>query len=105
VSLLQDRFESVLDAARKSYGTVIIDTPALAAVSDGLMVAAHVDGSLFVVSADDAEESYAKRAVEQLSLIGVQNLLGIVVNKDAVVISDYDTYFARMHTALTAGPA
>jgi capsular exopolysaccharide synthesis family protein len=105
VSLLQDRFEAVLDTARKSYGTVIIDTPALAAVSDGLMVAAHVDGSLFVVSADDAEESYAKRAVEQLSLIGVQNLLGIVVNKDAVVISDYETYFARMHTALTAGPA
>jgi hypothetical protein len=40
-----------------------------------------------------------------LSLIGIKNLLGIVVNKDAVVISDYDNYFARLHTALTAGPA
>lgn len=105
IPLLQSKFEAVLDDARKSYGTVIIDTPALGAVSDGLMIAAQVDGSLFVVSADDPEETYARRAVEQLSLIGIKNLLGIVVNKDAVVISDYDNYFARLHTALTAGPA
>lgn len=105
VPLLQSRFEAVLDDARKTYGTVIIDTPALGAVSDGLMIASQVDGSLFVVSADDPEDTYARRAVEQLSLIGVKNLLGIVVNKDAVVISDYDNYFARLHTALTAGPA
>jgi polysaccharide biosynthesis transport protein len=105
VPLLQSRFEAVLDDARKTYGTVIIDTPALGAVSDGLMIASQVDGSLFVVSADDPEDTYSRRAVEQLSLIGIKNLLGIVVNKDAVVISDYDNYFARLHTALTAGPA
>jgi polysaccharide biosynthesis transport protein len=105
VPLLQSRFEAVLDNARKTYGTVIIDTPALGAVSDGLMIAAQVDGSLFVVAADDPEDSYARRAVEQLGLIGIQNILGIVVNKDAVVVNDYDNYFARLHTALTAGPA
>ncbi len=105
VPLLQSRFQSVLDEARTTYGTVIVDTPALGAVSDGLMIAAQVDGSLFVVAADDPDENDARRAVEQLSLIGVENLLGIVVNKDAVVISDYDDYFARIHRALTAGPA
>ncbi len=105
VPLLQSRFEAVLENARKTYGTVIIDTPALGAVTDGLMIAAQVDGSLFVVAADDTEDGYARRAVEQLSLIGIQNILGIVVNKDAVVINEYDNYFARLHTALTAGPA
>ncbi|HEX3370536.1 MAG TPA: polysaccharide biosynthesis tyrosine autokinase [Candidatus Cybelea sp.] len=105
IPLLQSRLESMLETARKTYSTVIVDTPALGAVSDGLMVAAQVDGSLFVVAADETEEGDARRAIGQLSLIGIDNVLGIVVNKDAVVVNDYDDYFARMHNALAAGPA
>jgi capsular exopolysaccharide synthesis family protein len=105
ISLLQFKFEDLLEVARKEYATVIVDTPALGAVSDGLMVAAHVDGSLFVVANEQTDEDDARRAVGQLSLIGVDNVLGIVVNKDAVVINDYDDYFARMQTALPAGSA
>ena len=76
-----------------AYETVIVDTPALSAVSDGLMVAAHTDGSLLVVAANGTDESDARKAVDQLKLFGIDNVLGVVVNKDVVTISDYDDYF------------
>lgn len=104
VRLLNSQFEALLVKARTSYETVIVDTPALSAVSDGLMVAAHTDGSLLVVAANGTDESDARKAVDQLKLFGIDNVLGIVVNKDVVTISDYDDYFVRM-SALMAGSA
>ena len=105
VLLLETGFKSIMAEARKNYGMVIVDTPALGAVSDGLMIASNVDGSLFVVSANDTEDTDATRALQQLRVLGINNVLGIVVNKDAVAVNDYDDYFARMNRALTAGPA
>ena len=87
-----------------AYDTVIVDTPALSAVSDGLMVAAHTDGTLLVVAANGTDESDARRAINQLKVFGIDNILGVVVNKDVVTISDYDDYFVRMR-ALMAGSA
>jgi succinoglycan biosynthesis transport protein ExoP len=104
VRLLNAQFEALLGKARMAYETVIVDTPALSAVSDGLMVAAHTDGSLLVVAANGTDESDARRAVEQLKLFGIDNVLGVVVNKETVTISDYDDYFVRMR-ALMAGSA
>jgi Mrp family chromosome partitioning ATPase len=94
-----------MENARSAYSMIIIDTPALRAVSDGFMIAANVDGSLMIVAANETEESEARGAVTELHSLGIDNVLGIVVNKDAVKINDYDDYFARMHRALTAGPA
>jgi polysaccharide biosynthesis transport protein len=104
VRLLNSQFEALLSKARMAYETVIVDTPALSAVSDGLMVAAHTDASLLVVAANGTDESDARKAVEQLKLFGIDNVLGVVVNKDVVTISDYDDYFVRMR-ALMAGSA
>jgi polysaccharide biosynthesis transport protein len=102
---LQSGFERVLSRARERYGMVIVDAPALSAVSDGFIVAAQVDGSLLVVTANETEEAGARKAIAQLGLIGVDNVLGVVVNKESVTANDYDDYFARMSGALTAGPA
>jgi polysaccharide biosynthesis transport protein len=105
ILLLQSGFERVLGRARDRYGMVIVDAPALSAVSDGFIVAAQVDGSLLVVTANETEETGARKAIAQLGLIGVDNVLGVVVNKESVTPNDYDDYFARMSGALTAGPA
>jgi polysaccharide biosynthesis transport protein len=105
ILLLQSGFERVLGRARERYGMVIVDAPALSAVSDGFIVAAQVDGSLLVVTANETEETGARKAIAQLGLIGVDNVLGVVVNKESVTPNDYDDYFAKMSGALTAGPA
>ncbi len=103
--LLQSTFEDLLEDARRKYSMVIVDSPALGSVSDALLIASRVDGSLFVVSADRTQERDTQRAVAELALIGIDNVLGVVVNRDAPVVNDYDDYFTRMNVALTAGPA
>lgn len=105
ILMLQSGFERVLGRARERYGMVIVDAPALSAVSDGFIVAAQVDGSLLVVTANETEEDGARKAIAQLGLIGVDNVLGVVVNKESVTANDYDDYFAKMSGALMAGPA
>lgn len=98
-------FETLLEQAGQTYGMVIVDAPAMAAVSDGLLIASEVDGSLIVVSADRDSERDTQRAIAQMGLIGVENILGVVVNRDTASAADHYGYFAKTNTALTAGPA
>jgi len=105
VALLQVEFEALLEKARGNYGMVIVDAPALAAVSDALLIASEVDGSLIVVSADRGTERDTQRAIAQMGMIGVENILGVVVNRDASAAADHYGYFAKTNAALTAGPA
>lgn len=104
VRLLNSQFEVLLGKARMAYGTVIVDTPPLSTVADGLLVAAHTDVSVLVVASNGTDECDGRKAVEQLKLFGIDNVLGVVVNKDVVTVSDYDDYFVRMRV-LTAGTA
>jgi polysaccharide biosynthesis transport protein len=105
IALLQSAFEQLLKKARQTYSMVIVDSPAFAAVSDALLIAAQVDGSLFVVAADRTEEKETQKFVAQMAISGIDNILGVVVNKDVPVANDYDDYFARMNLALTSGSA
>jgi capsular exopolysaccharide synthesis family protein len=102
VVTLQCAFASLLDTAKARYEMVVVDAPALGAVSDGLVIATHVDGSLLVVAADAASSSDAKDAVARMKLAGIENVLGVVVNRDAPVINDYDDYFAKIAGAAAA---
>jgi succinoglycan biosynthesis transport protein ExoP len=105
IALLQSAFEGLLKKARQTYSMVIVDSPAFAAVSDALLIAAQVDGSLFVVAADRTEEKETQKFVAQMAVSGIDNILGVVVNRDVPVANDYDDYCARMNLALTSGPA
>jgi Mrp family chromosome partitioning ATPase len=105
IALLQTTFEELLERAAQEYAMVIVDAPALTAVSDALLIAAEVDGSLIVVSADRGNERDTQRAIAQMGLIGVENILGVVVNRDASATGDYYGYFAKTNAALTAGLA
>lgn len=103
VVLLQSRLESVLASVRETYNTIIVDSPPLGTFSDGLVIASHADGSLFVVAADETEEEGARRAVGQLSVLGINNVLGIVVTKEVVTgndFNDYNDYFQSENRAL-----
>ncbi len=103
IVLLQAAFESMLVEARRTYGMVIVDAPALAAVSDALLIATKVDGSLIVVSPDRTDEKDTQRVFAQMAHVGIDNVLGIVVNRDASTVSDYSDYFARMNPAIPSG--
>lgn len=105
VVLLETYFEEMLERARETYAMVIVDAPAFTAVTDGLLIANRVEGSLLVVAAKSTDEREARNTVAQMSLLGINNVLGIVVNRETPKVSDYADYFVRTQDQLTSGRA
>lgn len=107
VSVLQSkRFEDLMAQAQQTYSVVIVDAPPLRAFSDGLLICTQVDGTLLVVAANTTDEKEARNAAVQLSVLGIDNVLGIVLNKDTARVDDYSDYFSQsMRPALKGGKA
>ncbi len=105
VGLLEMGLSHVLEMAEKQYAMVIVDGPALGAVTDALLVAMVVDGSLLVVGPTPADEREAQNLVERLRSFGIENLLGIVMNREKIDINDYTDYFAGVNTRRLPGSA
>ena len=105
VGILQSKgFEDLIAQAQQTYSVVIVDAPPLRAFSDGLLVCTQVDGTLLVVAANTTDEKEARSAVVQLSVLGIDNVLGIVLNKDTARIDDYSDYFGQsLRPALKGG--
>lgn len=76
-----DRMSDVLGELARSHGTVIVDTPPMLAVSDGLIMAGYVDGVVMVVRSRRTRGRALKRAVERVDQSGVR-VLGLVLNDD-----------------------
>ncbi len=106
VTVLQsERFEQLMKEAQRSYSVVIVDAPPLRAFSDGLLICTQVDGTLLVVAANTTDEKEARSAAVQLSVLGINNVMGVVLNKDTARIEDYSDYFSRgFNPALQSGP-
>lgn len=105
IALLQSaRFEDFLAEAARRYSITIIDSPALACVADGFAIASHVDGTALVIAANTTDERVAKDVVSHFQALGIDNLVGVVLNKDRQRIHDYSDYFAAtFHAALPKG--
>lgn len=84
------RFEELRDNARNEYDFVLFDTPALASVMDGALVAAKVDATLLVVKMGFTTLTSLKRVKEQLEYLNA-NIIGVILNK--VKKRDYKKYF------------
>lgn len=78
--LSSSRFDELLESIEEEYDFAIFDTPALASVADGMMVASKVDSTLLVVKMGSTKFASLKRVVEQLEELNV-DILGVVLNK------------------------
>jgi succinoglycan biosynthesis transport protein ExoP len=97
------RFEELLAELRDQFEVVVLDTPPLLAVSDAVMVATMVDGTLVVARADHTDKRALKHAVEQLRRVDAP-LLGLVLNGVAVGSTDgYHGYY-YYHEYYTEAP-
>ncbi len=100
------RFDDLLTEAAQRYSLTIIDSPALACVADGFAIARRVDGTALVIAANATDERVAKDVVSHFAKLGIDNLLGVVLNKDRQRFSDYSDYFAgATRDALPKGSA
>ncbi|HWZ90574.1 MAG TPA: polysaccharide biosynthesis tyrosine autokinase [Polyangiaceae bacterium] len=79
--LQSDQFDELLARAAESYKTIIIDAPAVEPIIDAAILAAHTDGTVFVIASSETDTNVAKRAIAKLHSAGVRNILGAVLNK------------------------
>lgn len=74
-----DAFEQMLNGIRDLYDYIIIDTPPINVVSDGLVIAQRCDGLLLVVRADVTTYDAFKHTVNNATELGI-NILGVIIN-------------------------
>jgi polysaccharide biosynthesis transport protein len=107
VSLLRGtKFDELMTLASERYAMVIVDTPALGVVTDGLLVSARVDGTVIVLAENTTDEAEAQRIITQFSALGINNVLGVVLNMDTKRVTDYTDYITQgsRTSALPGGP-
>jgi polysaccharide biosynthesis transport protein len=105
IKLLQsNRFDALLNEARGRYETVIVDAPALVPVFDAAIVAAKTDGTVMIVSAGHTDVRSTRKALARLEGVGVNELVGTVVNRSTTKVDDYSDYFATAAPALKELP-
>ena len=74
------RFEELLQEAARSYDIVIVDSPPILGLADSPLMAALVDGVVFVVEADRSRRGSLKAALRRLRAMR-PILLGAVLTK------------------------
>lgn len=87
-------FDDLLRTAERSYAMVIIDTLPATFIPEAISICSKVDGVLLVVAANTTEERAARRLAMQLESLGLDNILGVVLNRERARFHDYSDYFA-----------
>jgi succinoglycan biosynthesis transport protein ExoP len=98
-------FDQLLRMARERYDYVILDTTALHPVVDALLVAARADATALVLSTNSSSERLAAAAAERFRTLGVDNIVGVIMNRAATSFSDYSDYFSAPSRAALPRPA
>ncbi|HEY0613133.1 MAG TPA: polysaccharide biosynthesis tyrosine autokinase [Candidatus Elarobacter sp.] len=105
IKLLQStRFDAMLREARERYATVIVDAPAIVPVFDAAILANKTDGTVMILSAGGTDRRSTRRAIARLESVGVNELIGTVVNRSTAAVADYSDYFASSAAALRELP-
>jgi polysaccharide biosynthesis transport protein len=85
------RFGDFVAKVRPDGRAVLLDAPALLAVSDGALVAARADAVLLVAAAGQTTRDEVRRALEVLRQVGA-SVVGLVLNRSKPARTDYAYY-------------
>lgn len=91
ILLQSGRFATMLDRLAQVSDYVLVDTPPLANVSDGGLIASHCDGALLVVRSASTPKTLIASSIKQLELANCR-LLGTVLNR---VEQKQNAYYSR----------
>jgi capsular exopolysaccharide synthesis family protein len=87
--LTSDRMKSLLEAFRKEFDFVIIDTPPVMAVADARALAPLVDKTVFIIQWDKTPKKVIKAGLQQM-ITAQPNVAGIVLQQ--VNLKRYGSY-------------
>ncbi|MEI9939909.1 MAG: polysaccharide biosynthesis tyrosine autokinase [Pseudomonadota bacterium] len=100
-----EAFGRLLQELRAQFDRVVIDSPPIGLVTDGVILSTRVDATVLVVRALATRRDAAKRAMRSLRDVGA-NCAGFVLN--AVVSNEryyYSSYYAAYGATQTETPA
>jgi Mrp family chromosome partitioning ATPase len=86
--------QEIIEAFRKSYDWVLIDTPPVLAMADTSVLCPWADGVILVVAAEATIRTSVQRAVEQIVAVGGK-VLGVVLNKVDLRANSY--YYSQYY--------
>lgn len=72
-------FNDLLDKLKKEYQYIIIDTPPVTVVSDGISVACKTDGIALVVRPNVSDNKSIQSTIQSIEFAGI-NFLGFIMN-------------------------
>jgi len=84
------KMEYLVEALRKKYTRIIIDSPPLTAVTDSALLSKTADGTILVIRAGETPRQVVQNGLSQLHGIGGSHILGAVLNG---VITGKDSYY------------
>ena len=90
------RFRGMLQALRKVYDYIIIDTPPIGNVIDGAIVAGNCDGVILVIESGAISYRFAQNVMEQLERSNCP-VLGAVLNKVDLQKGGYGKYYGKYY--------
>ncbi|MGN0158874.1 MAG: CpsD/CapB family tyrosine-protein kinase [Brotaphodocola sp.] len=89
--LEEDLFSQMLEYAKQYYDCIIIDTPPMANLIDGAIVARHCDGAIMVIESGAISYRLEQKVKNQLEKSGCR-ILGAVLNK---VDIHHESYYGK----------
>ncbi|WP_018757561.1 CpsD/CapB family tyrosine-protein kinase [Paenibacillus terrigena] len=89
--LTSPNFMEMIDELKNSFDIILIDTPPILTVSDGLIVTTLCDGVVFVIQAGKAKRHLIKKSKEKLDYAKAP-LLGVVLNNKKLNKSESQYY-------------
>lgn len=94
--LVSPAMKELLDDAKDSFDWVVVDTPPIAILPDANLLAAMIDTTLLVVSAQSTPYPMVQRAAQA---VGTNRILGVVLNRaeKAGMPSSYGYYGGRSY--------
>jgi len=93
-----EAFGRVLEELRKNFDRVVVDSPPIGLVTDGVILSTRVDATVLVVRALATRRDAAKRAVRSLRDVGA-NCAGFVLN---AVSSNERYYYSGYYASYAA---
>ena len=93
--LVSPAMKQLLDEAKDSFDWVVVDTPPIAILPDANLLAAMIDTTLLVVSAQSTPYPMVQRAAQA---VGANRILGVVLNRaeQPALPANY-AYYGKKH--------
>ncbi len=86
--LEEELFGSLIDHARQCFDYIVIDTPPMANLIDGAIVARHCDGAIMVIESGAISYRLEQKVKRQLDKTGCR-ILGAILNKVDIHTESY----------------